>query len=58
MQRSLGPLGKHCIGFLPVQCCPKSIKAKLHSIFYAILSGASWTTLHRVFSCAMFSQEY
>ena len=24
----------------------------------AMLSGASWTTLHNVFTCAMLSQEY
>ena len=40
MQTYLEPLGQHWIGFLPVQCCPKSIRQKLHRIFsYAILSG-------------------
>ena len=76
MQSCLEPLGQHCIGFWPVQCCPMSIKAKLHRFFfYAMLSGTSqtifhricsytklpgafWATLHRVFSCAMLSQEY
>ena len=33
----LEALGQHCTRFLPVQCCPKSIK----------------TTLNRIFSCAM-----
>ena len=52
-------LGQHCIGFLPVKCCPKSIKTKLHMIFtYAILSGASQTTLHRDLTCPMLSKEY
>ena len=42
-----------------MQCCPKSIKAKLLRIgFYTMLSGASQTTLHRVFSCAMLPQDY
>ena len=27
MQCCLEPPGQHCIGFLPVQCCPKSTKA-------------------------------
>ena len=59
MQCCLEPLGQYGIGFLPVQCCPKSIKAKLHRIiFYEMLSGASRTTLHRVFTCAMLSHEY
>ena len=29
----LEPLGQHCTGFLPVQCCPKSIKTTLNRIF-------------------------
>ena len=59
MQSCLEPLGQHCIRFLPVQCCSKSIKTTLHWICsYTKLSGASWTTLHRIFSCAMLSQEY
>ena len=40
---------------LPVQCCPKSIKVKLHRIFHATLSGASRTILHRVLTCAILS---
>ena len=59
MQCCLEPLGQHGIGFLPVQCCLKSVKATLHRVFsYTKLSGASWATLHMVFSCAMLSQEY
>ena len=59
MQCCLEPLGQHCIGYLPVQRCPKSIKARLHRIFFnAKLSGASRTTLHRVFTCVMLCQEY
>ena len=60
MQSCLEPLRKHCIGFkLAVQCCPKSIKTTLHGIFsYVKMSGASRTTLHMVFTCAMLSQEY
>ena len=55
MQCCLEPLGQYCIGFWPVQCYPKSIKRTLHSICsYTKLSGASWTTLHRVSSCAIF----
>ena len=51
--------GQHCIEFWPVQCCPKSIKAKLYrTFFYAMLSGASRSTLHRIFTCPMLSQEY
>ena len=59
MQCCLGPLGQYCIGFLPAQFCPKSINRTLHRIFsYTKLSGASWTTLHKVFTWAMLSQEY
>ena len=40
----------HYTGFLAVQCCPKSIKTTLNRIFSrAMLSGASWTTLHSFF---------
>ena len=28
------PLGQHCTRFLPVQCCPKSIKTTLIKIFF------------------------
>ena len=35
-------LKQHWTGFFPVQCCPKSIK----------------TTLSRIFTCAVLSQEY
>ena len=59
MQCCLEPLGQHFIGFLPVQCCPKSIKTTLRKIFsYTMLSGATQTILHRVLTCAMLSQEY
>ena len=58
MQCCLEPLRHHGIGFLPDQCCPKSIKATLHRIFYKMLSGASRTALHRVFTCTMLPQEY
>ena len=52
MQCCLEPLGQYCIGFLTVQCCPESIKRTLHRIFSdANLSGASWTTWDRVFTC-------
>ena len=41
MQCCLGSLGQHCRDFLPVQCCLKSIKAKLHrTSIYPMLSGA------------------
>ena len=52
MQCCLEPFRQLYISFWPVQCCPKSIKAKLQMIsLYAMLSGASQTTLHRVFTC-------
>ena len=42
-----------------VQCCTKSIKTTMNkSIFCAMLSGVSWTILHKIFSCVMLSQEY
>ena len=47
-------LGQHIIGFLAVQCYPKSIKTAMSRFFSsAKLSGASRTTLQRVFTCAM-----
>ena len=59
MQSCLEPLRQDYIEFSDVQCCPKSIKTKLHRIFsYAMLSGAFWTTLHKGFNCAMLSLEY
>ena len=59
MQYCLEPLRQHCIGLWPVQCHPKGIKATLHRICsYTELSGASGTRLHRVFTCAMLSQQY
>ena len=49
----LEALGQHCTMLLLVQCCPKSIKATLNRIlFYAMLSRANWTTLHKVLTCA------
>ena len=58
MQCCLEPLGQYCIGFWPVQCYPKSNKTTLHRICsYTKLSGASWTTLHRVSSCAIFPKS-
>ena len=43
MQCYMEPLGQHCIGFCPVQCCLKSIKRTLNKIFsYEMLSGAPW----------------
>ena len=54
MQCCLGPLGKHCIWFWPVEYCPKSIRTTLNEIFScALLSAASMTTLHRIFICAI-----
>ena len=48
-------LRQHWIGFWLVQGCSKNIKAKLHKTFsYAMLSGVSWTTLYRDFTCAIF----
>ena len=54
VQYCLNPQGQHCLGYLLVQCCPKSIKKTLNRIFYcAMLSGTSWATLRKVFTCAM-----
>ena len=55
--------GKWCysdnIGFLPVQCCPISIKTTLNRIFSCVMfSGGSRTTLHKIFTCAILSQKY
>ena len=48
------PLRQHGLKFLPVQCCLKSIKTILNWICCsAMLSRASCTTLHEVFTCAM-----
>ena len=59
MQSCLERLEQHCIGFSAVQCYPKSIKTTLDKIFSdAMLSEAFQITLHWVFTCAMFSQEY
>ena len=41
MQCFLEPLEQHCTRFLPVQCCPKRIKA----------------SLNKIFSCALLSEE-
>ena len=42
--------GRSWNGFLPVECCPKSIKTTLIRIFScAMLSGAFWATLHKAF---------
>ena len=57
VQFFLEALGEHCKRFLPVQCCPKSIKTTLNRVFScAMFSGANWTTLDKVFTCAMLSQ--
>ena len=49
-QCCLESLSQNCIEFCHVQCSPKSIKTILNRMFYyAMLSGASVTTLHRVF---------
>ena len=57
MQCHLESQGQHCLGYLLVQCCSKSIKTTLNRIFScALLSGASWITLHKVFACIMLAQ--
>ena len=39
--------------------CPKSIKITWNRIFLnAMLSGAPRTILHKIFTCAMLSQEH
>ena len=58
VQCCLEALRQHCIGFGPGQCCPKSIKTKLNKIISCVLlSGASKTTLHMVFICAIIFPE-
>ena len=48
---SLESIRQHCTSILLVQCFPKSIETKLNRFFScAILSGASWTTLHKDFT--------
>ena len=45
-----------CIRFLPVECCPKSIKTTSNRIFFcALFFGASRMTSHRSFTCVIFS---
>ena len=47
------------IGNWPVQCCSEGIKTTLDRICsYAMLSGASQTTLHRVLICALLPLDY
>ena len=59
VQCCLGPPGQHSTKLLPVQIYPKSIKTIFNRIFfYAMLPGAFWATLHKVFTCAMLSQGY
>ena len=54
VQYCLEPQGQYCLGYFPLRCCSKSIKTRLNMIFsYAMLSGNSWATLHKVFICAM-----
>ena len=55
MQCCLELLRQHYLRFWPVECCPKSIETILHRISsgFFLLSGASRTTQHRVFTCAM-----
>ena len=49
----------HYTGLLAVQSFPNSIKTTLNSSFFCtMLSGASWTKLHKDFTCAMLSKEY
>ena len=53
VQCYLDPLGQPCATTLLVQCCPKTLGTTLNSIFScAMLSGASWTTLHKDFTFA------
>ena len=49
----LVPLEQHCTRFLPIQCCPKSMKTTLNKIFPAMLSRASSTTWHKAFSVTL-----
>ena len=59
LQCCLEPLGQHSTKFLPVKCCPKSVKTTLKVIFSCpTFSEASLTKLHKVFTCAMLSQEF
>ena len=55
MPCSLEPFGQFCIGFLTVQCCPKSITTILNRVFsYVMFSAATRTKLHRLLTCAVF----
>ena len=59
IQSCLELLGQDCIGFLTVQCCPQSIKTTLNIIFsFAILSGTTQITSHRILTYPMLSEEY
>ena len=50
----LEALGQHCARFLPVQCCPKTIKTTLNMIYsWVMFCGGSWTTFHKIFTCVM-----
>ena len=55
-QEHQGKIGQD---YLPVKFCPKSINTTLNTISScAMFSGDSLTTLRKVFTCAMVSQEY
>ena len=58
VQCCLESLEQHCTGFLPMHCCPKSVTLLNRIFSSAMLSGVSWVKLHKVFTCAMLSQEY
>ena len=59
MQCCLKPLRQNCTGFFDLyNVIPTVLRPNCTGFFYAVLSGTSWTTLHRVFSCGMSSQEY
>ena len=59
VQCCLEAIGQHCTRFSLVHCCHKRIKDNIEQDFF--LWNVVWssrTTLPRVFTRAMFSQEY
>ena len=53
-------LGNTAQGFCLCNVVPRVLQNYWTGCFHvrAMLSGASWTTLHKVFTCAMLSKEY
>ena len=59
VQCCLKSQGQHNMGFFLCNFVPRVLKQECTVFFpVAILSGASWVKLHKVFACGMLSQEY